>query len=337
VVVYAVISALLVAAVLADLLVLRRILIPRICDYFEQSPAFNVVPAGPIAEAVPISFKTASGLILRGSLINSDHADPPGLVLFFPEHRGNHWTAPRYCQKLIELGHVVLSFDVRNQGESDSMDGYMPSHWMTEYEMEDVAAVMEFIEADDRLSTLPILTFGVSRGGVAALLAACRYHRIRGVVADSAFGTLSTVRFFADRFAGMFVPRRIYRLIPDWHIQGTLRRVMALSERRRGCRYVHLEDEVVHLESRSVLLISGSSDTYVSTEIARRLQVLAGSGTQLWIARGAGHNGARSKLTADYDRLVAAHAARCLPSESLRSGVAPSETAAIALPVAGRF
>ena len=311
-----VVLILIVCAVLADLFVLRRLLIPRICDHFEKSPAFNVLPAGPVSTALPISFPSAGGVVLRGSLINSDVPNPPGLVLFFPEHRGNHWTAPRYCHALIEQGYVVMSFDVRNQGESGAMADYTPSHWMTDYEMQDVTAAMDFIEADERLSTLPLITFGVSRGGVAALLAACRFHRIRGVVADSAFGTLMTIRHFADRFATLFVPRRLYKLIPDWHINQTLRRVMALSERRRGCRYVHLEDEVKHLESRSVLLISGSSDSYVSTEIARRLQQLAGSGTQLWIASGAGHNGARLRLPADYDQRVALHASRCLESET---------------------
>jgi len=305
-----------ITVALLDSLLIQRVLVPRICDRFEQPPAFNVVPGIPVPDALPITFKAADGLILRGSLFNAELPDPPGLVLFLPEHRGNHWTAPRYCQALIDQGYVVMSFDFRNQGESEALPGYAPSHWMTEYEMQDVAAAMEFIASHHTLSTLPIITFGVSRGGVAALLAACRYHRIRGAIADSAFGTITTLRFFADRFAGLFVPQKLFQFFPEWHIAGTLRRVMALSERRRNCHYVHLEDEVRHLESRSVLLISGSADSYISSEVARRLQKLAGSGTQLWIARGAGHNSARLRLTEEYDRRVRLHAARCLQSDS---------------------
>lgn len=310
------ILALILTIALADLLLMQRVLIPKICDHFERPPAFNVIPGVPLPDALPVTFKAADGLTLHGSLINSELPDPPGLVLFLPEHRGNHWTAHRYCQALIDQGYVILAFDFRNQGESESLTGYAPSHWMTEYEMQDVAAAMEFISTHHLLSTLPIITFGVSRGGVAALLAACRYHRIRGVIADSAFGTITTLRFFANRFAGLFVPEKIFRFFPEWHISKTLRRVMALSERRRNCHYVHLEDEVHHLESRSVLLISGSADSYISTEVAQRLQQLAGSGTQLWIARGARHNSARVLHTAEYDRLVRSHAARCLQSDS---------------------
>ncbi|MFM7056748.1 MAG: alpha/beta hydrolase [Planctomycetota bacterium] len=309
---------------IADALI-QRVLVPKICDRFEQPPAFNVVPGVPVPGALPVSFKAADGLELHGSLFNSELPDPLGLVLFLPEHRGNHWTAPRYCQALIDQGYVVLAFDFRNQGESESLPGYSPSHWMTEYEMQDVAAAMEFIGSHHILSTLPIVTFGVSRGGVAALLAACRYHRIRGVIADSAFGTITTLRFFADRFAGLFVPQKLFRFFPEWHISATLRRVMALSERRRNCHYVHLEDEVRHLESRSVLLISGSADSYISSEVARRLQKLAGSGTQLWIARGAGHNNARLRLTEEYDRRVRSHAARCLQSDSPAVAGVPAE------------
>ncbi|MFM8475611.1 MAG: alpha/beta hydrolase [Planctomycetaceae bacterium] len=311
-----VILAVVVTIALADVLLMQRVLIPKICDHFERPPAFNVVPAQPLPAALPITFKAADGLLLHGCLMNSELPDPPGLVLFLPEHRGNHWTAYRYCQALIDQGYVILAFDFRNQGESESLEGYSPSHWMTEYEMQDVAAAMEFIGSHHLLSTLPIITFGVSRGGVAALLAACRYHRIRGVIADSAFGTITTLRFFADRFAGLYVPESLFRFFPEWHISGTLRRVMALSERRRNCHYVHLEDEVHHLESRSVLLISGSADSYISTEVARRLQQLAGSGTQLWIARGARHNSARLLHTEEYDRRVRSHAARCLQSDS---------------------
>ena len=48
-----------------------------------------------------------------------------------------------------------------------------PIHWITEYEMADVDAMLQFIESRPSLRTLPLLTCGVSRGGVAALVAAC--------------------------------------------------------------------------------------------------------------------------------------------------------------------
>jgi alpha-beta hydrolase superfamily lysophospholipase len=321
-----IILAVLASAVLAEVLIVTRVLAPRICDYFEKAPEFQVVPGTPVAGAQEVQFVTADGVRLRGSLLNEHLANPPGLVLFMPELKGNHWMASRYCEALIRQGYVVFAFDFRNQGESDSAAHYAPIHWMTEYEMLDVGAAMEFIESHPRLSTLPILTFGVSRGGVGALLAGCRYPRVRGVIADSAFGTRTMIRFFADRFVDLLLPRWLYRFLPEWHVARTLQRAISVSEARRNCRYVHLEDEVSGLESGSVLLISGGSDSYVSRNIARRIQALAGPATRLWIAAGARHNMARTVNPAEYDRLVLEHAAGCLAADLSTGGIVLAES-----------
>lgn len=295
--------------------IFRRIVTPKICDIFENVPPFNVTTDSEQQDAQPIGFRTADGVQLAGSLLNADHVNPPGLVLFLPELRGNHWMARRYCQALLDRGFVVLSFDFRNQGESEAMPEYTPIHWMTEYEMSDVAAALEFIESDSRLNTLSMIAFGVSRGGVAALLAGCRYPRIRAVISDSAFGTMSMIRFFVDRFVRHVIPEWLYRLLPEWHVDMTLKQAVRLSESRRKCTYVHLEQEISGLEPASVLLISGSRDSYVTPEIAARLHAVVGHSAALWIAEGAKHNMSRSTQPVEYDRRVLAHAATCLRAD----------------------
>lgn len=280
---------------------------PRICDIFENVPPFNVATETPHEQAQRLTIVTADGITLRGSLINGHLHNAKGLVLFLPELRGNHWMAKWYCSALIEQGYMVLSVDFRSQGESDAMLGYTPIHWVTEFEMSDVDAMMQFIESTPELSVLPLLAHGVSRGGVAALVAACRYHSIQGVVADSAFGTMSMTRYFVDRFASCVIPNWVYRLLPAWHVNLTLRNGMRLSEQRRQCRYVHLERERDSLSSLTVLLISGDRDSYVTPEIATRLQSIVGRHCQLWIAPGAKHNMSRSTCTEEYDHRVLAH------------------------------
>jgi pimeloyl-ACP methyl ester carboxylesterase len=293
-------------------LIFRRRVAPQICNIFENVPPFNVIADCEQNGAEQIRFRTEDGIELAGSLMNADLPDSPGVVLFLPELHGNHWMARKYCEALVNRGYVVLSFDFRNQGESGSMAGYDPIHWLTEYEMRDVAAALEFIESDNRLNTLPVVAFGVSRGGVAAILAGSRYPRIRAVVSDSAFGTRSMIRYFVDRFVQHVIPVWIFRLQPEWHIQSVLKRAVRMSEVRRNCEYVHLEDEVAGLEPDSVLLISGSRDSYVSPEIAARLQKIIGSAAKLWIAEGAKHNMSRSVLPDEYDRRVVNHVECCL-------------------------
>jgi len=294
----------------------RRFVAPKIRDIFENMPPFNVPVEPENAAARRVEFKTADGLVLRGSLLNAEIQDAAGLILFLPELHGNHWMAQRYCQAFLNERFIVLSFDFRNQGESDTLAGYAPIHWMTEYEMADVEAAMEFIGSNEQLAELPILAYGISRGGVAALLAGCRYPRIRAVIADSAFGTMAMICFFVDRFVKHVIPEWVYFLLPKWHVNMTLRQGVRLSESGRNCRYAHLESEVKGLESANVLLISGARDSYVTPEIARRLHEMIGSEADLWIVPGAKHNMSRGLQTDEYDRRILAHARKCLNAES---------------------
>lgn len=305
-----------IAAVAACDLMFRRYVTPRICDIFENVPPFNVVTEHPVDTAETVSIITADGVNLKGCLINGHLRDAKGLILFLPEMRGNHWMAKRYCAALIEQGYMVLSVDFRSQGESASLSGYSPIHWITEFEMTDVDAMMHYIQTRAALKSLPLLVYGVSRGGVAALISACRYSSVRGVVADSAFGTMSMTKYFVDRFVTCVIPQWVYRLLPAWHVDLTLKNGIRCSEQRRKCQYVHLERERVSLDSRSVLLISGGRDSYVTPEIAKRLQDIVGQHCQLWIAPGAKHNMSRSICTEEYDRRIVEHCDQCLGSRS---------------------
>ncbi len=298
----------------------RRYVVPKIREIFENVPPFNVVPEPEDPTARRVEFQTTDGLTLRGSLFNADIPKPIGLVLFLPELRGNHWMSRRYCQALLRQGFVILGFDFRNQGSSDSLQGYAPIHWMTEYEMRDVDAALQFIESDEQLSTLPIIAFGVSRGGVAALLTGCRYPRIRCVIADSAFGTMAMIRFFVDRFVQHVIPEWVFRLLPKWHVEQTLREAVKLSERRRNCQYLHLEKEASGLDASTVLLISGGRDSYVTPAIASHLRDIVGVSSELWIAPKAKHNMSRSVQPDEYDQRVVSHVNRCL-------GIAQRESA----------
>ncbi len=298
---------LVVLAVIADRL-FGLFVTKRICEVFENVPPFGVVPADQSSDARKLSIPTPDGLTLSGSLHPPLSGEAPrAIVIFCPELNGNHWMAAHYCHGLLANGFAVISFDFRNQGSSDCMDGYGPIHWTTEYEMNDIAGVLEFIESDKQLSTLPMGIFGVSRGGVSALAAACRYPRIRAVLADSAFGTMAMTKHFVERFGRYIIPEWFFSVLPEWHINRTLRQAMRLSESRRNCRYVHLENEVQHLDGTVVRLVSGKRDSYVSPAVADSLAEQFGGLDLLWIVDRAKHNMARKVAEEDYDRYVIEH------------------------------
>ncbi len=295
------------AVLFAAELVFRRYVVARVCDVFEEVPPFGVIPAEESPDAETFSVQTSDGMTLRGSLHLPKSGRPIGLVVFCPELNGNHWMASHYCHGLLQNQFAVLGFDFRGQGSSDPDPNYTPIHWVTEYEMRDIAAVLEFVESDERLNTLPLGLFGVSRGGVAALAAACRYPRVRAVLADSAFGTMDMARHFVHQFGRYIIPEFCFRILPKWHIEQTLQRAVRLSERRRHCRYVHLENEAVGLDHTHVQLISGQRDSYVSPDVAAALAELFGGSDRLWLVRRARHNMARSVRTDEYDRRVVRH------------------------------
>ena len=302
-----ILAGLLCLIAIADMMY-RRFAAARIRKIFENVPPFGVVPAEFSPNARQLAIHTDDGLTLSGSL------HPPaggqtarGLVIFCPELNGNRWMATHYCHSLMENGFAVLSFDFRNQGESECQTGYTPIHWVTEYEMKDIAGVLELIESDPILSTLPLGAFGVSRGGVAALAAACRYPRIRAVMADSSFGTMGMTRHFVQRFGRLIVPAWIFKVLPNWHIDNTLRKAMRYSELARKCRYVHLEREAVHLDDTSVKMISGGRDSYVTPTVATALADIFGGAGILWIVDRAKHNMARSVDPPAYDEYVSDH------------------------------
>lgn len=309
---------------------LRRYSMYKIADIFENVPPFNVVAESQTPSARLLSVTTCDGIRLSGSLHWPEQATPYGLVLFFHELSGNHWMSRRYCEALLNDGFAILAFDFRNQGQSEAVAGYQPIHWITEYELNDIAGVMEYVESDPELSTMPLLAYGVSRGGVAALLAGSRYPRIRAVVADSAFGTMPMARHFVERFVRYVIPSWVYAALPEWHIRLALKQGLQVSETRRDCRYVHLENESSGLAETPVLLIAGKRDSYVTPHVAQQLQDLIGPTAELWLVDHAKHNLARSAATEEYDRRIVNHAHQALGLDA----VTPAEMTSSEVPSA---
>lgn len=270
---------------------------------FERKLPFNVAPASPVANAEPLDIPTSDGLTLRGSLHRQKDRAAEGLVIFCPELGGNHWSALTYCAGLWDAGFNILAFDFRNQGESDYMPDYDPLHWLTDFEVEDVMAVIRFAESRDDLRDLPLGIFGISRGGGAALAAAGRSPNVRCVACEGAFSTHSLFLHYTLRWASLYVPGWILRLVPVWHLRLTLVLACRLSQFRRRCRYAHLERLLPKLRHTPVLMIAGGRDTYVLPEITEELCRRIGPGCRgVWVVPRAKHNMARQVDALEYDR-----------------------------------
>lgn len=291
-----------VAALVAFDLVMRAYFVRKILKIFETKPPFSVPIYPPHPEAEIVETVSTSGLVLRGSLTRAAEQPARGLILFFPELEGTHWSALSYAESLVEAGYDLLSFDFRNQGESDADDEYYPLHWPTMYEIEDARAAMKFIRSREDLASLPLGVMGVSRGSQAALVIAAEHPDVQAVCCEGAYSTRRLMMYFTQRWAFLYLPDWAMKLTPVWHFELTLWLVRCVSEWHRRCRYAIAERWLPRLRARPVLLIAGERDNYVHPEISLGIKGDVGESAEVWIAPRAKHNRAREADQIEYDR-----------------------------------
>lgn len=308
--------AAIVAAVLVVDLCIRLYFARFVLRIFESPLPLHVIPSTPDDDAERIEFPTAGGLKLRGSLHWPADGPPRGLIVFCPELNGCHWSATSYCAGPLQNGIAVLSFDFRNHGESDHEEGYVPLHWLTDRELTDVKAAVQYVRSRSDLKQLPLAMVGVSRGAGAALAAAAGDPGIGPVAVEGLFSTAALHMHYAMRWASMYIPPWLFRWLPRWHVNSTLALSRWLSSRRRRCRYPRLESLLPRLRHRPVLIIAGKRDSYVPLEISKELaDRIGGEACEFWAVPKAKHNRARSACPERYDAKVCEFISQMLPAD----------------------
>lgn len=297
------IGCFLIGFVLVEI-VLFAFLIPKALPLFARTPPFEV-RATTVHDGNPvIRFPTGDGLTLAGRFFRTPQTEPRGVILFGPEYLANHASALYYAPGLLEAGFDVFAFDFRGQGDSDSQTGYSPLYWVTEFEVTDFLAAVEFVAKHPRYRDLPLGAFGVSRGGGAALLAAARESRIQSVAADSAFSTSALMHYYTRRWGHLFASRRLVDLLPHWQESLILAAARKVCEWKRRCRFANFNRLLPLLADRPVLLIAGERDHYAPVEIAREMADRIGGNADVSQVPDAKHNGARNIDAVEYDSLL---------------------------------
>ncbi len=297
-----VVLGILAAWVVIDL-VIRIVAVFAILPILERSPPFAVEATAPSPTAESVTFASADGITLRGGLHLPNNGPPRGIVIFCPELGGDHWSASWYCRALQSAGFAVFGFDFRNQGESDRLPGYAPIHWLTQYEVLDTQAAIEYVRRRTDLAGLPIGLFGISRGGSAALVAAAQSADVRCVACEGAFSISTMTLHYALRWSSLYFPAWLLRMLPIWHVRSTLVLARWVSERRRHCRYVLLENWLGGLAGKQVLMILGGRDNYVLPEISETLfERFPQATSRRWLVKTAKHNMARDVDPEEFDR-----------------------------------
>lgn len=257
---------------------------------FQEKPFF-VIPRGlPNDRAEDVSFPSSDGLTLRGCYFQA-RQPRRGVILFGIEYGANRWSCQSYCDFLLEAGFDVFACETRNHGDSDSLPGYDPLQWLTDYEVQDTRAALAYLKSRPDADPRGVGFFGISKGGNAGLMTASLDPAIRCCVTDGAFGTYSVMVPYLRRWFRIYNTRvAIHDLIPDWYYGLIGRIALREIEKLRGCHFPDLEPMLKKLSPRPLLMIHGEADTYIKPEMARALFSYSRQPNSFWLVPNAKHN-----------------------------------------------
>lgn len=321
--------AVLVAAVVVMVAFLTYMLVrytPVIGRVFEEKPVFLPlrVEAEPGGEEV--GFLSADGLELHGSYFRARTLERAGVVVFCHEFLGDRWSFQPYTDGLRDLGFDLFTFDSRNHGTSAAEPGYEPLQWVSDREVTDLRAALDYLRSRLDRDRAGVGLFGISRGGGAALCVAAQDPTVWGVVTDGAFPTRGTVLAYIRRWAEIYVVSETFRrLMPRWVYEFVAWAGRMRSAWRLRRRFPNIERAASRLAPRPWLMIHGEKDAYIGPEIARALFAHAREPKELWIVPGAKHNRCREVEPESYRERVTAFFRRSSPRRLASGEPAPPD------------
>ena len=182
------------------------------------------------------------------------------------------------------------------------MPQYEPIPWLSEYELHDVQAAVDYAcsrpDADPRG---PIM-FGISRGGAAALCAAATRPAVQAVATDGAFPTVPMMLYYLMRFMSIYtVMAPIYRRIPRIYLSFLMWWTLRQAEPRRHCRFVKVENYFRKVR-QPCLLIHGELDSHIPPSIMQEVRGMLRGPVECWLAPKARHNQALWQNETEYHR-----------------------------------
>jgi pimeloyl-ACP methyl ester carboxylesterase len=274
----------------------------QVVAHIEYAPPLIVGRGRKQRSAEPCEFVTSDGLTLRASYFHTPAAGRLGVIVFAHELHGDRWSAVDYVKDLVASGFDVFAFDFRCHGESDRMTGYEPLCWLTQYEVTDMQAAIDY--ACNRPDADPegVGVIGVSRGAAAALCVAATDARVRAVVCDGPIAAATLQVHFTRRFVK--IHSRLGQLLsrlPSFILNMVAGVGRLVVERRRNCKFANVEQAASEVQ-QPVLLIQGERDRYVPVEVTKTLRSNLAGRSRLWVVPLAKHNAAITVATSEYRR-----------------------------------
>lgn len=303
---------------------------PQASWMFDRLPWLPTAWYEPLDEGEAVELTARDGAVLRGTYLRTDAAQRQGVIAFCHELNGDRWNVRPYAQQLRRQGFDLFTFDFRNHGTSDRASGYEPTPWVTELDVADVLAVIDYLASRPDADARGIGLLGAGKGAAVATCAAGADARVRALVAE---GLYSTRPFGARLFARltrvpwlMVLATRAVRLVDDW--------VRFVLGRRRGYRFIDVDRAACRV-SQPVLMIHGRHDRHVPLAWIQWLQRRMVPGTRLWVLEAAQQATAVEAARQHHCASVAKFFHRRLVSEAVPVRTGTSEPSRADQPNAG--
>ncbi|HEX4592472.1 MAG TPA: prolyl oligopeptidase family serine peptidase [Gemmataceae bacterium] len=284
---------------------LRKHHMKHLSRIFLEKPLFIIPRGQPTAEAEEVDLTSAGGIQLRGCYLKHTAQAPKGVILFGLEFGSNRWAAGPYVDYLRAAGYDVFTWEPRNQGDSHRQEGFEPLQWVTDREVADCRAAIEYLKKRPDADPRGVGVYGLSKGANAGLAAAADEPYICCVVTDGAFAHYTTMVPYMRVWFSIYDRKRpLQGLFGAWYF-GLIARAGAREVgQQRGVIYPDIERLIGGLSPRPLLMIHGGADTYIKPTMARDLFGHARRPKELWIVEGANHNQALQVAGAEYKRRV---------------------------------
>jgi pimeloyl-ACP methyl ester carboxylesterase len=282
----------------------RKNLLHNVERAFVEKPLFIIPRGEPDPNADGVRFKTADGRHLQGAYFKTSRSPRKGVILFGIEYGSDRWSCRSYCDPLLSAGYDVFAYEPRNQGKSDSIPGYEPLPWITNYEVEDARAALAYLKSRPDADRKGVGLFGVSKGANAGLAVAAEDPWIRCVVTDGAFGLVTVMLPYMRHWIRIYNKNLlVHGLMPAWYYSHMAQVGIRRVQRTRKVRFFQLEFQP-ELVRQPLLMIHGEADSYIKVEMARALFRRATGPKVLWAVPGAKHNLSITVAGDEYARRV---------------------------------
>lgn len=231
-----------------------------------------------------VTLTTSDGLELAGWYIPGRQ---PNAIILVHGIDANRAALLPHAAVLAGAGYPLLLFDLRGHGQSEGSEityGYR--------EVLDVQAAADYLLALPEIKQVGAL--GTSLGGAAVVRAAAVDPRLRAIVVESSFSSLT------EAVEEAFEDRSIF---PKWPFAPLL---VALAEQRLGMKVSDVDSarDVAAVSPRPVLIIHGTADSLFPPDHALKMYAAAKDPKTLWLIEGLGHSSPITDHEAEYRERV---------------------------------